>query len=181
MKPTIELTRKTLLENRVIGTIGSSTRSSCSTNQVCALRSPIRPNPVSASLVTLVEVHDDHLVVRGLDSPARAMRWFALAGNTVLTRAAYERFGPLDEVRGLRSRPDGEDRAVRQVGEIAVERRGEHDDRRIEREAARRLQKLIDDLLGKMRSVDAIGEEEYQRALRETITVAGKDSNPVPD
>jgi glycosyltransferase involved in cell wall biosynthesis len=25
--------------------------------------------------------------------------WFALAGNTVLTRAAYERFGPLDEVR----------------------------------------------------------------------------------
>ncbi len=32
-----------------------------------ALRSPIRPNPVSASLVALIEVHDDHLVVRGLD------------------------------------------------------------------------------------------------------------------
>ena len=32
-----------------------------------ALRSPIRPNPVSASLVALVDVHEDHLVVRGLD------------------------------------------------------------------------------------------------------------------
>ncbi len=32
-----------------------------------ALRSPIRPNPVSTSLVELVEVHPDHLVVRGLD------------------------------------------------------------------------------------------------------------------
>lgn len=32
-----------------------------------ALRSPIRPNPVSTSLVALVETHDDHLIVRGLD------------------------------------------------------------------------------------------------------------------
>jgi monofunctional biosynthetic peptidoglycan transglycosylase len=34
------------------------------------------------------------------------------------------------------------------------------------------LRQLIDDLLGKLRSVDAISEEEFQRALRETITVA---------
>ena len=32
-----------------------------------SLRSPIRPNPVAASLVELLEVHADHLVVRGLD------------------------------------------------------------------------------------------------------------------
>jgi len=42
------------------------------------------------------------------------------------------------------------------------------------------LRQLIDDLLGKLRSVDAIGEEEYQRALREPITLARKDSDPPP-
>jgi hypothetical protein len=35
------------------------------------------------------------------------------------------------------------------------------------------LRSLIDDLLAKLRSVDAIGEEEYQRALSEPIVVAG--------
>lgn len=35
------------------------------------------------------------------------------------------------------------------------------------------LRVLIDNLLAKMRSVEAIGEEEYQRALGETIVVAG--------
>ena len=35
------------------------------------------------------------------------------------------------------------------------------------------LRSLIDGLLGKLRSVNAIGEEEYQRALGETIVVAG--------
>ena len=35
------------------------------------------------------------------------------------------------------------------------------------------LRSLIDDLLAKLRSVHAIGEEEYQRALGETIVVAG--------
>jgi hypothetical protein len=35
------------------------------------------------------------------------------------------------------------------------------------------LRLLIDNLLGKLRSVDAIGEEEYQRALSELIVVAG--------
>jgi hypothetical protein len=32
---------------------------------------------------------------------------------------------------------------------------------------------LIDNLLAKVRSVDAIGEEEYQRALSELIVVVG--------
>ncbi len=32
-----------------------------------SLRSPIRPNPVAASLVELLEVHADYLLVRGLD------------------------------------------------------------------------------------------------------------------
>jgi hypothetical protein len=32
---------------------------------------------------------------------------------------------------------------------------------------------LIDNLLAKLRSVDAIGEEEYQQALSEPIVVAG--------
>jgi tRNA-Thr(GGU) m(6)t(6)A37 methyltransferase TsaA len=32
-----------------------------------SLRSPIRPNPIASSVVTLVEVHPDRLVVRGLD------------------------------------------------------------------------------------------------------------------
>ena len=36
------------------------------------------------------------------------------------------------------------------------------------------LQALIDGLLAKLRSVDAIGEEEYQRALREPIVIAGR-------
>jgi hypothetical protein len=35
------------------------------------------------------------------------------------------------------------------------------------------LRSLIDDLLAKLRSVDAIGEEEYRRALDEPIVVAG--------
>jgi monofunctional biosynthetic peptidoglycan transglycosylase len=35
------------------------------------------------------------------------------------------------------------------------------------------LRLLIDNLLTKLRSVDAIGEEEYQRALSEPIVVAG--------
>jgi membrane peptidoglycan carboxypeptidase len=35
------------------------------------------------------------------------------------------------------------------------------------------LQVLIDDLLAKLRSVDAINEEEYRRALREPILVDG--------
>ncbi len=35
------------------------------------------------------------------------------------------------------------------------------------------LRSLIDDLLAKLRSVDAIGEEEYRRALGEPIVVAG--------
>ena len=35
------------------------------------------------------------------------------------------------------------------------------------------LRSLIDGLLGKLRSVNAIGEEEYRRALGETIVVAG--------
>jgi membrane peptidoglycan carboxypeptidase len=34
------------------------------------------------------------------------------------------------------------------------------------------LRSLIDDLLAKLRSVDAIGEEEYRRALVEPIVVA---------
>ena len=36
------------------------------------------------------------------------------------------------------------------------------------------LRSLIDELLGKLRSVDAIGEEEYRRALDEPIVVAGR-------
>jgi hypothetical protein len=36
------------------------------------------------------------------------------------------------------------------------------------------LRSLIDDLLGKLRSVDAIGEEEYRKALDEPIIVAGR-------
>ncbi len=35
------------------------------------------------------------------------------------------------------------------------------------------LQSLIDELLAKLRSVDAISEEEYHRALREPIVIAG--------
>jgi hypothetical protein len=35
------------------------------------------------------------------------------------------------------------------------------------------LRSLIDELLAKLRSVDAIGEEEYRRALGEPIVVAG--------
>jgi membrane peptidoglycan carboxypeptidase len=35
------------------------------------------------------------------------------------------------------------------------------------------LRLLIDNLLAKLRSVDAIGEEEYQRALSELIVVSG--------
>jgi len=36
------------------------------------------------------------------------------------------------------------------------------------------LRSLIDELLAKLRSVDAIGEEEYRRALDEPIVVAGR-------
>ena len=35
------------------------------------------------------------------------------------------------------------------------------------------LRSLIDELLAKLRSVDAISEEEYRRALGEPIVVAG--------
>jgi hypothetical protein len=35
------------------------------------------------------------------------------------------------------------------------------------------LRSLIDDLLAKLRSVDAIGEEEYRRALAEPIDIGG--------
>jgi membrane peptidoglycan carboxypeptidase len=35
------------------------------------------------------------------------------------------------------------------------------------------LRSLIDELLAKLRSVDAIGEEEYRRALAEPIVIAG--------
>jgi membrane peptidoglycan carboxypeptidase len=35
------------------------------------------------------------------------------------------------------------------------------------------LRSLVDGLLAKLRSVHAIGEEEYQRALGEPIVVAG--------
>jgi membrane peptidoglycan carboxypeptidase len=35
------------------------------------------------------------------------------------------------------------------------------------------LRSLINDLLGKLRAVDAISEEEYQRALGDPIIVAG--------
>jgi tRNA-Thr(GGU) m(6)t(6)A37 methyltransferase TsaA len=44
-----------------------SPRSDGETLGTFALRSPVRPNPIAASLVALVEVHADHLVVRGLD------------------------------------------------------------------------------------------------------------------
>jgi tRNA-Thr(GGU) m(6)t(6)A37 methyltransferase TsaA len=47
--------------------VEQSPRHNGQTTGTFALRSPIRPNPVSASLVTLVEAHDDHLIVRGLD------------------------------------------------------------------------------------------------------------------
>ena len=47
--------------------VEQSPRSNGETMGTFALRSPVRPNPVSASLVALVEVHADHLVVRGLD------------------------------------------------------------------------------------------------------------------
>jgi hypothetical protein len=40
------------------------------------------------------------------------------------------------------------------------------------------LRSLIDDLLAKLRSVDAIGEEEYRRALGEPIVVGGGRSAP---
>ena len=47
--------------------VEQSPRHNGQTTGTFALRSPIRPNPIGASLVTLVEAHDDHLVVRGLD------------------------------------------------------------------------------------------------------------------
>ena len=47
--------------------VEQSPRSNGETMGTFSLRSPIRPNPVAASLVELLEVHDDHLVVRGLD------------------------------------------------------------------------------------------------------------------
>ena len=47
--------------------VEQSPRHNAQTMGTFALRSPIRPNPVSASLVALVEVHNDHLIVRGLD------------------------------------------------------------------------------------------------------------------
>jgi tRNA-Thr(GGU) m(6)t(6)A37 methyltransferase TsaA len=47
--------------------VEQSPRSNGETLGTFSLRSPIRPNPVAASLVELLEVHDDHLVVRGLD------------------------------------------------------------------------------------------------------------------
>ncbi len=47
--------------------VEQSPRSNGETSGSFALRSPIRPNPVSSSLVSLVEAHEDHLIVRGLD------------------------------------------------------------------------------------------------------------------
>ena len=47
--------------------VEQSPRSNGETMGTFSLRSPIRPNPVAASLVELLEVHADHLVVRGLD------------------------------------------------------------------------------------------------------------------
>jgi hypothetical protein len=35
------------------------------------------------------------------------------------------------------------------------------------------LRSLIDELLGKLRSVNAIGEEEYRRALDEPVVISG--------
>jgi membrane peptidoglycan carboxypeptidase len=39
------------------------------------------------------------------------------------------------------------------------------------------LRSLIDELLAKLRSVDAIDEEEYQRALAEPIVIGGDGPN----
>ena len=47
--------------------VEQSPRSNGETMGTFSLRSPIRPNPIAASLVELLEVHDDHLIVRGLD------------------------------------------------------------------------------------------------------------------
>jgi tRNA (adenine37-N6)-methyltransferase len=56
-----------------------------------ALRSPMRPNPIAASVVALLHVDDDHLLVRGLDcvdgtplvdiKPVRCPMWPAGAGG----------------------------------------------------------------------------------------------------
>ena len=47
--------------------VEQSPRSDGATTGTFSLRSPIRPNPIGASLVELVETHADHLIVRGLD------------------------------------------------------------------------------------------------------------------
>jgi tRNA-Thr(GGU) m(6)t(6)A37 methyltransferase TsaA len=47
--------------------VEQSPRSNGETMGTFSLRSPIRPNPIAASLVELLEVHEDHLIVRGLD------------------------------------------------------------------------------------------------------------------
>ncbi len=44
-----------------------SPRSNGETTGTFAIRSPNRPNPVSSSLVAIVEVGPDHVLVRGLD------------------------------------------------------------------------------------------------------------------
>ena len=44
-----------------------SPRSNGETTGTFAIRSPNRPNPVSSSLVAIVEVGSDHVLVRGLD------------------------------------------------------------------------------------------------------------------
>ena len=47
--------------------VEQSPRSDGATTGTFALRSPVRPNPVASSRVALLEVHSDHLIVRGLD------------------------------------------------------------------------------------------------------------------
>ena len=47
--------------------VRQSPRSNGETVGTFSLRSPIRPNPVSSSLVAIVAVGEDHLLVRGLD------------------------------------------------------------------------------------------------------------------
>jgi tRNA-Thr(GGU) m(6)t(6)A37 methyltransferase TsaA len=44
-----------------------SPRSNGETTGSFAIRSPNRPNPISTSVVEIVEVADDHVLVRGLD------------------------------------------------------------------------------------------------------------------
>jgi hypothetical protein len=40
---------------------------------------------------------------------------------------------------------------------------------------------MIDTLLGKLRSVDAIDEETYRAALEDPLTIGGADADLAPD